>query len=206
MLVGLWPALRISRSASFTLALHEGGRETSDGIQRQRARAGLVIAQVALALLLLAAAGLTLKSFRNAQQTSLGFDPHNVLTLVLSLSKARYDTDEKVAAFHAQLLERIRALPGVKAAALGNNVPFDDTENDSYFRRRKFLVSPRATLKSWECRSYAAGISMLPTGEINGVQSLSMKVLLTAIFQAGTPSANRSTTPNQTRSLPRRSQ
>src|SRR5438105_1473972 len=85
MLVGLWPALRVSHNESFTLALHEGGRGTSDGIQRQRTRAGLVVAQVALALLLLAAAGLTLKSFRNAQETPLGFDPHSVLTLSISL-------------------------------------------------------------------------------------------------------------------------
>src|SRR5438477_7557219 len=105
MLVGLWPALRVSGNASFTLALHEGGRRTSDGIQRQRTRSGLVIAQVALASLLLAAAGLTLKSFRNAQQTPLGFDPHNVLTLSISLPKARYETEEKVAAFNAQLAE-----------------------------------------------------------------------------------------------------
>ena len=153
MLVGLWPALRVSGNASFTLALHEGGRRTSDGIQRQRARAGLVIAQVALALLLLAAAGLTLKSFRNAQQTPIGFNPHNVLTLLISLPKAGYDTDEKVAAFHAQLVERVRALPGVRAAALGNNVPFDDTENDSYFHLTGTPPTPPGTEPSAEISS-----------------------------------------------------
>ena len=137
--------------------MHEGGRGTSDGVQRQRTRAGLVIAQVALALLLLAAAGLTLKSFRNAEQTPLGFDPHNVLTLSISLPKARYDTDEKIAAFNAQLVERVRALPGVKAAALGNNVPFDDTENDSYFHLTGTPPTPPGSEPSAEISSVTPG-------------------------------------------------
>ena len=133
LLVGVWPALRVSRSASLTLSLHEGSRGTSDGTQRQRVRSGLVVAQVALALLLLAGAGLTLKSFRNAQNTPLGFNPENILVADVLLPWARYDTDEKVARFNDQLVERIRALPGVEAAALGSNIPFDDNEWDSSF-------------------------------------------------------------------------
>ena len=133
LLVGVWPALRVSRNASLTLSLHEGGRGTSDGVQRQRIRSGLVVAQVALALLLLAGAGLTLKSFRNAQNAVLGFNPENILVADVLLSKARYETDEKVAHFSDQLVERIRVLPGVEAAALGSNIPFDDNEWDSSF-------------------------------------------------------------------------
>jgi putative ABC transport system permease protein len=133
LLVGVWPALRVSRTASLTLSLHEGSRGTSDGAHRQRVRSGLVVAQVALALLLLAGAGLTLKSFRNAQNTPLGFNPDNILVADVLLPWARYDTDEKVAHFNDQLVERIRALPGVEAAALGSNIPFDDNEWDSSF-------------------------------------------------------------------------
>ena len=133
LLVGVWPALRVSRSASLTLSLHEGSRGTSDGAQRQRVRSGLVVAQVALALLLLAGAGLTLKSFRNAQNTPLGFNPENILVADILLPKARYDTDEKVTRFNDQLVERIRALPGVEAAALALNIPFDNNEWDSSF-------------------------------------------------------------------------
>jgi putative ABC transport system permease protein len=133
LLVGVWPALRVSRTASLTLSLHEGGRGTSDGAQRQRIRSGLVVAQVALALLLLAGAGLTLKSFHNAQNAQLGFKPENILVADVLLPKARYDTDEKVARFNDQLVERIRALPGVEAVALGLNIPFDDNEWDSSF-------------------------------------------------------------------------
>jgi putative ABC transport system permease protein len=133
LLVGVWPALRVSRTASLSLSLHEGGRGTSDGVQRQRVRSGLVVAQVALALLLLAGAGLTLKSFRNAQNAPLGFNPEDILVADVSLPKARYDTDEKIAHFNDQLIERIRALPGVVAAALGLNIPFDNNEWDSAF-------------------------------------------------------------------------
>ncbi|HEY2124461.1 MAG TPA: ABC transporter permease [Chthoniobacterales bacterium] len=134
LVVGLWPALRISRQASLSLDLHEGGeRGSSGGLHRQRARSMLVVSQVALALVLLAAAGLTLQSFWHAQRAPLGFDPSNILSLQISLPKARYDKDEKVTAFNAQLLEKVRAIPGVSAAATGVNVPFDDTEWDSYF-------------------------------------------------------------------------
>jgi putative ABC transport system permease protein len=133
ILVGVWPALRVSRTASLTLSLHEGGRGASGSAQRQRVRSGLVVAQVALALLLLLGAGLTLKSFRNAQNASLGFNPENILVADVLLPKARYDTDEKVARFNDQLIERIRSLPGVEAAALGSNIPFDNNEWDSSF-------------------------------------------------------------------------
>ena len=133
LLVGVWPALRVSHTASLSLSLHEGGRGTSDGVQRQRVRSGLVVAQVALALLLLAGAGLTLKSFRNAQNAPLGFNPEDILVADVLLPKARYDTDEKVTHFNDQLVEKIGALPGVEAAALGLNIPFDDNEWDSPF-------------------------------------------------------------------------
>jgi putative ABC transport system permease protein len=134
LMVGLWPALRISRQPSISFDLHEGGgRGSSGGIHRQRARAGLVVTQVALALILLASAGLTLKSFWRAQDVPLGFDPQQVLSMRFELPKANYPTDEKVNAFNLQLLERVRAIPGVFAAAIGSNIPFDDNEWDSYF-------------------------------------------------------------------------
>jgi putative ABC transport system permease protein len=132
--VGLWPALRISRQSSISFELHEGGgRSSSGGIHRQRVRAGLVVTQVALALVLLASAGLTLKSFWRAEDVPLGFDPHQVACMYLELPKANYPTDEKIAAFNKQLIERVKAIPGVAAAAIGANVPFDENEWDSYF-------------------------------------------------------------------------
>ena len=134
ILVGVWPAWRISRTASLSLALHEvGGRGSSDGAGRQRMRSGLVITQVALAIVLLAGAGLTLKSFWHAQNAPLGFDPHGVLNIVISLPEAKYKKEEQKAAFWTQLLERMQRLPGVEAAAISANSPFDDDEWDSHF-------------------------------------------------------------------------
>src|SRR5947209_667897 len=133
VLVGIWPAWRISKTSSLALALHESARGSSDGLHKQRARAGLVITQVALAVVLLAAGGLMLKSFWRAQQAPLGFDSHNILMMTVSLPEARYDKEEKINAFYDKLLAKVSSLPSVTAAAIGVNVPFDDNEWDSSF-------------------------------------------------------------------------
>jgi putative ABC transport system permease protein len=134
VLVGIWPAWRVSRLVSLSDVLHEAGtRGGSDSSAKQRSRSVLVITQVALALVLLAGAGLTLKSFWRSQTAPLGFEPRGILTLTLSLPEARYNSKEKVAAFHRQLIERVEALPGVTSAAIGQNIPFDETEWDSSF-------------------------------------------------------------------------
>jgi len=133
LLVGTWPALRVSNTVSMAAELHEEGARGSSGAQRQRARAILVIAQVALAVLLLAAAGLTLKSFWRSQQVPLGFSPRGVLTMSIALPPSRYDSPEKIVRFYDQLVEKVRWLPGVSAAAICNNAPFDHHEWDSSF-------------------------------------------------------------------------
>ena len=134
ILVGVWPAWRISHTASLSVALHEvGGRSSSDGASRQRMRSGLVITQVALAIVLLAGAGLALKSFWHAQNAPLGFDPHGILTFPIALPEAKYKKDEQKDAFWTQLLERVRNIPSVEAAAISANSPFDDSEWDSNF-------------------------------------------------------------------------
>jgi putative ABC transport system permease protein len=133
LLVAVWPALRVSNTTSMAAELHEEGARGSSGAQRQRARAILVIAQVALAVLLLAAAGLTLKSFWRSQQVPLGFNPRGVLTMSIALPPSRYDSPDKIVRFYDQLLERVRRLPGVSAAAICNNEPFDHHEWDSSF-------------------------------------------------------------------------
>ena len=134
IIVGVWPAWRISNSKSLSLALHEaGGRGASDGPGRQRMRSGLVITQVALAIVLLAGAGLTLKSFWHAENAPLGFEPRGVVNFEIALPDAKYKTPEQKDAFWTQLLQRVQSTPGVQAAAVNSNSPFDDTEEDSYF-------------------------------------------------------------------------
>ncbi len=134
IVVGLWPAWRISHDASLSLALHEtGSRGSSDGAARQRMRSGLVVTQVALAIVLLAGAGLTLKSFWHAQNAPLGFEPNGIVNFLISLPEAKYKQEEQKTAFWTQLLERLQQLPGVEAAAISANSPFDDNEWDSGF-------------------------------------------------------------------------
>lgn len=134
ILVGIWPAWRVSKNAALSVALHEAGtRGGSGGARRQQARSALVITQVALAVVLLAGAGLTLKSFWRAQNEPINFDPSNLLTVTLALPNPRYEDDAKSIAFYTQLLDRVRALPGVDAAAIGSNMPFDDSSWDSSF-------------------------------------------------------------------------
>jgi putative ABC transport system permease protein len=134
VLVGVWPAWRISNNESISLALHEaGGRSASDGPGSHRMRSGLVITQVALAIVLLAGAGLTLKSFWHAQNAPLGFDPHGVVNFEIALPDAKYKKDAQKDAFWTRLLERVKNIPGVEAAAISANSPFDDNEWDSGF-------------------------------------------------------------------------
>jgi putative ABC transport system permease protein len=134
VLVGVWPAWRISSSDSISFALHEGGdRGASDGPGGQRMRSGLVITQVALAIVLLAGAGLTLKSFWHAENAPLGFNPEGVVNFEIALPEAKYQASEQKDAFWTQLLQRVQSIPGVEAAAVSANSPFDDWEEDSYF-------------------------------------------------------------------------
>ena len=134
ILVGVWPAWRISHSESISLALHEAGSgRSSDGLNKQRMRSSLVIMQAALAIVLLAGAGLTLKSFWHAQNAPLGFEPNDVVNFPIALPIAKYKTGEQKNAFWTQLLQRVQTIAGVEAAAISSNSPFDDTENDNYF-------------------------------------------------------------------------
>ncbi len=116
------PALGLLREAS-TLAVNEESGRTAGGRTSARIRGGLVIAETALALMLLAGAGLLVKSFAGLAATKTGFSSDRVLTATLSLPPARYPTPRDMAAFWSRLLEGARATPGVGVAGLTSNVP-----------------------------------------------------------------------------------
>ena len=132
LLAGVWPAWRITGNSAMAAALHEENMRGGSGSSGP-ARALLVVAQVALAVVLLAGAGLLVRSFWVARYEPLGFRPEGVLTANLSLPNSRYDSAEKRAAFFAALLDQVRALPGVSAAALGDTVPFSGGQSDGGF-------------------------------------------------------------------------
>lgn len=127
LLFGLWPALQISKP-QLNEALKEGGQKGGTGSHR-RARNLLVVTEVALSLLLLVMAGLMIRSFARLTNVDPGFDAENLLSMRLNLSPEKYKTGEQRAAFFQQLIERVQALPGVRAAAVASHTPFVYTED-----------------------------------------------------------------------------
>ena len=126
VLVGIWPAWRMSARDVMSKSLRQGNaRGSTGGAVQQRVRSLLVVAQMTLAVVLLAGAGLTLKSFYRQLTEPLGFSPERLLVLSVSLPNTRYDKAKKDR-FVAQLLDQVRALPGVVDAAMGYNVPFGE--------------------------------------------------------------------------------
>jgi len=113
---GLVPAL-IASKTSLTEVLAEGARSAGPAARQARARAVLVAAEAAVALVLLAGAGLLTRTFQNLRTLDLGFDPRNVLTLAISGSRGKYDKVEERRHLYRTLVERIDALPGVQASA-----------------------------------------------------------------------------------------
>ena len=103
--------------------LKEGGTRSTRGSAGARARKLLVMGEVALAVVLLVGSGLMLRSVGQLQEVDLGFDAENVLTLALSLPAADYPEPQDVGAFYAELLARVRALPGVVAASATSGLP-----------------------------------------------------------------------------------
>jgi len=119
---GLAPALATSHG-DLAQQLNEGARGSTEGRRGKALRTGLVIVEVALSLILLAGAGVLLKSFSKVQTVDTGFDPHGVLAVRLSLPKARYPHLADVTQFYDALLPRVRTLPGVSAVGVINMLP-----------------------------------------------------------------------------------
>ena len=119
--VGLVPALRSSR-ADLVDSLKDGAQSATTSGRRGRLRGALVIAQIAGALVLLAGAGLMIKTFLRARNVSdLGYDPHNVLTANVQMLQPRYDDAAQIGAFAAEVEERVRAVPGVSTVTVEHN-------------------------------------------------------------------------------------
>jgi predicted permease len=132
LLFGLTPALHASR-ASLSNSLKEGGRGSTAGLSSGRIRSVLVMAELALALVLLAGGGLLMRTFVNLERVSPGFDPHNVITMSLDLPEARYPNAKNAISFYRQLLERLEQQPGVRAAGVTSDLPWSGYDENTGF-------------------------------------------------------------------------
>jgi putative ABC transport system permease protein len=123
ILFGLVPAFAASRSEDLANALKEGGRGESDGASHGRILSLLVVAEVSLALILLAGSGLLIRSFLRLNAVDPGFSPHHVLTASVNLPPAKYGTPASRIAFFRELLQRLTAMPGVRSAGIVSVLP-----------------------------------------------------------------------------------
>ncbi|HYC60529.1 MAG TPA: ABC transporter permease [Thermoanaerobaculia bacterium] len=128
VIFGLAPALQLAGSET-TDALKDGARGTTGGTRRTQLRKILVVAEVGLALVLLVAAGLLIRSFTKLRDVQPGFDAKNVLTMNLSLSRVRYPDDAQKARFAEYAVREVSALPGVESAAVVSPLPFGSDTN-----------------------------------------------------------------------------
>ena len=127
---GLAPALQVSKP-NLNDSLKEGSRQTSGS--SHRLRSSLVVLEVALSLMLLVGAGLLGRSFLSLLKTDPGFNPDNVITMNLVLPVAKYKEESQRAAFFQDLVQRVKANPGVESAALVSHLPLGGANaSDSY--------------------------------------------------------------------------
>ena len=124
------PAIRFMRSDTLT-GLREGGRGGTAGATRQRARGMLVALQMALALVVLAASGLLMRTFQRLHAVHPGFNPDGVATLWVSTPGLRYSNDTLVARFYSQLVERSSKIPGVTAVGVTSHLPLQSSGSDN---------------------------------------------------------------------------
>ena len=124
LLFGLLPALRVSAVAASS-GMSAVARGATGARERQLARRGLVVMQIALALTLLVGSGLALRSFQRLASVDPGFDPADVLTFGVALPPRDYDTPDSRLNFYRELVDRLRALPGADAAAAALAAPLE---------------------------------------------------------------------------------
>jgi predicted permease len=126
IIFGLVPALQVSKP-DLNEGLKEGTRGSTEGGRRSRARAVLVVAEVALSLVLLVGGGLLMRSFVSLLHVEPGFDPRGVLTAGVGLPQAKYGEEQQQAAFFRQTLERVAAVPGVRYAGAVEPLPLSNS-------------------------------------------------------------------------------
>ena len=156
LVVGAVPALQLS-GRNLTVILREDSRTGTASRSARYVRRGLVVAQVALAFVLLIGAGLLLASFRQLLGVNPGFEANHVMTGRLSPLPARYPDDDALRSYAGRVLERIRALPGVEAAGISSFLPFSWDGNSSVIIPEGYVMAPGESVVSPNVLHVSAG-------------------------------------------------
>jgi putative ABC transport system permease protein len=130
---GIMPAMHAA-ATNLNGSLKEGGRGDSEGIQRNRLRSFLVASEFALAFVLLIGAGLMIRSFHALQSVDPGFNPHNVLSLVVSVAGTKEAEANRRTIFYRELLEKVKHLPAVVSVGAINHLPLEGDLWDRSFK------------------------------------------------------------------------
>jgi putative ABC transport system permease protein len=146
LLSGIAPSLLSSR-ANLSETLKEGGRGSSVGRMRHRLRGALVVAEVALALVLLVGAGLLVRSFHGLLNVNESYSPSTLLTMNLTLPEMQYAKPSARLAFHELVLQRLGTISGVQSAALVSHVPYDQ---GGFIGTTDFSIEGRAAAERGE--------------------------------------------------------
>jgi putative ABC transport system permease protein len=166
LLCGFVPAFAAART-SVNEALKEGGRTGSGGNAHVRLRSALVVTEIAVALILLTASGLLLRSFQKLREVDLGFRPDHMLTASYGLPQKEYSTQAAIDGFNDTLLRKLEQLPGVKAVGVTSMLPASGNSNNNAFIAEGYIPPPGAGLNlSWFSSTMgnyfgAAGIPLL---------------------------------------------
>jgi putative ABC transport system permease protein len=182
MLFGLAPALHGTR-VDLANALKEGTRGAGSGRSRRRLQNGLIVAEVAIAFVLLSGAGLLLRSFHRLQQVNLGFDPSNVVTMTMVMPAEQYQEPSAIVNYIGRVMESIRAVPGVRDVAIASGIPLQGWNTGTRFRLEGETVEQRY--------SHGIAVNIVSPSYFStmGVRVLKGRVLAETDTEGGLPAA-----------------
>ena len=164
LLCGLAPAVAALKT-NVNTALKEGGRTGSAG-NHGRLRSVLVVAEIAIALVLLTASGLLLRSFARMSDVDLGFQPDHVTTALFYLPFRQYNTQAKIDAFHVEFVRRLRELPGTEAVGMSNSLPTSGYSDVEAFLVENYPLPP------------GVGMMLAMPGQVKGEYFRAMQIPL----------------------------
>jgi putative ABC transport system permease protein len=156
VICGLMPALRLART-DVQSGLRDGGRGSTTGGFRDRVRAGLIVAEVALSLLLLFGAGLLIRSAIALQRVDVGFDPTGVFSARVALPAVVYRSPAQARTTFERIADEAAGIPGVTAAAISSNAPMGRGGNTNGLIPEGRAVEPQNAIPSRLERGQALG-------------------------------------------------